>query len=235
MRPSRRRIRSLIGTTNIWNVSLASNSGLLGGAYGSSDFGGSRSPDLVGMVRVDQAWGLFQASVAAHDNHAAYFGGGALAGTEPNGFPATSGVGLAALALSIKNIPTGTGDGLNVQGVYTNGASRYNFQDLMNTSYAMYGGGTGVPGVYQSLGIGGVSDAVFVNGSGMESDHDLRLPWRLHPQLGCVLEHGRLRWLGGCSLQQHGQGLHLGAMVATLCSRPVSLGVTPTSTSPLSV
>jgi hypothetical protein len=57
---------------------------------------------------------------------------------------------------------------LNVQGVYTNGASRYNFQDLMNTSYAMYGGGTGVPGVYQSLGIGGVSDAVFVNGSGME-------------------------------------------------------------------
>jgi hypothetical protein len=37
----------------------------------------------------------------------------------------------------------------------------------MGTSYAMYGG-TGLGGVYQSLGIGGVSDAVFVNGSGME-------------------------------------------------------------------
>jgi hypothetical protein len=155
-------------TTNIWNVSLASNSGLLSGAYGSSDFGGSRAPDIVGMVRVDQAWGLFQASVAAHDNHAGYFGGGAFAGTEPNGFPADKWGWAVALALSIKNIPTGPGDVINVQGVYTNGASRYNFQDLMNTSYAMYGGGTGVPGVYQSLGIGGVSDAVFVNGSGME-------------------------------------------------------------------
>ena len=32
-------------------------------------------PDLVAMLRVDQAWGLFQASFAAHDNHAAYYGG----------------------------------------------------------------------------------------------------------------------------------------------------------------
>ena len=32
------------------------------------------SPDVIGMVRVDQAWGLFQASFAAHDNHAAYYG-----------------------------------------------------------------------------------------------------------------------------------------------------------------
>ena len=34
------------------------------------------------------------------------------------------------LALSIKNIPTGPGDTINVQGVYTNGATRYNIQDL---------------------------------------------------------------------------------------------------------
>ena len=31
------------------------------------------APDLVAMLRVDQAWGLFQASIAAHDNHAAYY------------------------------------------------------------------------------------------------------------------------------------------------------------------
>jgi len=42
--------------------------------YGTNDTAGSRSPDLVGMVRVDQAWGLFQASVAAHENHAGYYG-----------------------------------------------------------------------------------------------------------------------------------------------------------------
>ncbi|TWB87817.1 porin-like protein [Bradyrhizobium macuxiense] len=154
-------------TTSIWNVSLAANAGLLAGTYGASDIGGTRSPDIVGMVRVDQAWGLFQASVAAHDNHAAYYGGGALAGTEPNGYPADKWGWAGQLALSIKNIPTGAGDSINIQGVYTNGASRYNFQDLMATSYAMYGG-TSLPGAYQSLGIGGVSDAVFVNGSGME-------------------------------------------------------------------
>ena len=34
------------------------------------------------------------------------------------------------LALSIKNIPTGAGDTINVQGVYTDGATRYNIQDL---------------------------------------------------------------------------------------------------------
>ena len=34
------------------------------------------------------------------------------------------------LALSIKNIPTGPGDTINIQGVYTNGASRYNINSL---------------------------------------------------------------------------------------------------------
>ena len=32
-------------------------------------------PTWSAMLRVDQAWGLFQASFAAHDNHAAYYGG----------------------------------------------------------------------------------------------------------------------------------------------------------------
>ena len=33
-------------------------------------------------------------------------------------------------ALQIKNIPTGAGDTLNIQAVYTDGATRYNFQSL---------------------------------------------------------------------------------------------------------
>ncbi|MBC9882528.1 porin, partial [Bradyrhizobium sp. INPA01-394B] len=51
------------------NMTGASVGGIIGGSYGSNAIGGSRSPNLVGAVRVDQAWGLFQASVAAHDNH----------------------------------------------------------------------------------------------------------------------------------------------------------------------
>lgn len=149
-------------TTNIWNVSGATAAGLAVGAYGANDIGGSRAPDLVAMLRVDQAWGLFQASVAAHDNHAAYYGA-----DETTGHPGDKWGWAGQLSLSIKNIPTGPGDSINIQGVYTNGASRYNFQDYMATTYAMYGGAS-VAGAYQSVGIGGLSDSVFVTGAGQE-------------------------------------------------------------------
>lgn len=149
-------------TTNIWNVSGATVAGLATGAYGANDFGGTRAPDLIAMVRADQAWGLFQASVAAHNNHAAYYGS-----TELTGHPNDKWGWAAQLALSINNIPSGVGDSINVSGVYTNGASRYNFQQYLSTTYAMYGGAS-LPGAYQSLGIGGVSDSVFVAGAGQE-------------------------------------------------------------------
>ena len=148
--------------TNIWNVSGATPAGLAAGAYGSNNIGGSRAPDLVAMLRVDQAWGLFQASVAAHDNHAGYYGA-----DETTGYAGDKWGWAGQLALSIKNIPTGPGDTINIQGVYTNGASRYNFHDYVATSFAMYGG-TGLAGAYQSVGIGGVSDSVFVTGAGQE-------------------------------------------------------------------
>lgn len=155
--------QSQIYQTNIWNVSGATPAGLAIGAYGANDFGGSRAPDLVAMLRVDQAWGLVQASVAAHENHAAYYGA-----SEVTGHPADKWGWAGQLGLSIKNIPTGPGDTINVSGVYTNGASRYNFHDyLSSTTFARYGA-TGVPGAYQSVGLAGVSDSVFVAGAGQE-------------------------------------------------------------------
>ncbi|WP_407193111.1 porin [Bradyrhizobium sp. STM 3566] len=149
-------------TTNIWNVSGATATGLAAGTYGAGDIGGSRSPDLVAMLRVDQAWGLFQASVAAHDNHAGYYGA-----EETTGHPSDKWGWAGQLALSIKNIPTGAGDTINVQGVYTNGATGYNFQPYAPYTFAMYSG-TGVPGAYQSVGIAGLSDSVFVAGAGQQ-------------------------------------------------------------------
>lgn len=147
---------------NIWNVSGATAANIATGTYGVSDIGGSRAPDLIARIRVDQAWGLFQASFAAHDNHAGYYGA-----SELDGHPGDKWGWAGQLALSIKNLPTGAGDSLNLTGVYTNGASRYNFHDYMSSTLAMYGG-TGVAGAYQSLGIGGASDAVFVAGAGQE-------------------------------------------------------------------
>jgi hypothetical protein len=159
-------------TTAIYNTSGFSNAGFFGGTgaatvYGTNSIGGTVAPDVVGMVRVDQAWGLFQASVAAHDNHTTYYGT-----TEPTGHPSDKWGWAAQLALSIKNIPTGAGDSINITGAYSNGASRYVFQSLVPVSYQMYGS-TGNPLAYQSVGIGGVSDAVFAGtsaatGTGLE-------------------------------------------------------------------
>jgi hypothetical protein len=128
-----------------------------GGLYGTSDYAGTIAPDIVGMIRVDQAWGLLQASVAAHDNHAAYYGG-----TETTGHPDDKWGWAGQLALQIKNVPTGPGDVINVQGVYTDGATRYNIQDLGTQAgaNAIYGG-TSLPGAYQSVGLGTAPDTVF--------------------------------------------------------------------------
>lgn len=149
-------------TTNVWNVSGATAAGLATGAYGANDIGGTRAPDLIARVRVDQAWGLFQASFAAHDNHAAYYGA-----SELTGHPGDKWGWAGQLAVSIKNLPTGAGDSINLTGVYANGASRYVFNDYMTTTYARYGG-TNLAGAYQSLGIAGISDSVFVAGAGQE-------------------------------------------------------------------
>src|SRR6185437_14218734 len=130
------------------------------GSFGASDYAGTIAPDLVATLKVDQAWGTFQASFAAHDNHAAYYGA-----TELTGHPDDRWGWAAQLALAIKNIPTGAGDVINVQGVYTDGATRYNIQDLAgsaggNTIYS----GTSLAGAYQSVGIGVAPDSVFSAG-----------------------------------------------------------------------
>ena len=163
---------------------------------------GTVAPDLVAMLRVDQAWGLFQASVAAHDNHAAYYGVTAIG--EQSGHPDDKWGFAGQLALSIKNIPTGPGDTINVQGVYTDGATRYNIQDLAGAAGAntIYGS-TGVPGNYGSVGIGFAPDTVFALGRFSAAGPDLGLPRWLHPQLESLLEQQHLRCLRRGHVQRH--------------------------------
>jgi len=159
--------QALYYQTNIWNVSGISAGGIVGGAYGVNNYGGMVSPDFIAALRVDQAWGLFQASVAAHDNHVGYYGANEL-----SGHPGDKWGFAGQLALSIKNIPTGPGDTFSIQGVYTNGASRYNAQSLAPIAFSMFGS-SGAAGAYQSVGFAGVSDAVYTgtssaNGTGLE-------------------------------------------------------------------
>ena len=161
------------GQTNLYNASItagglsgftsasAAGAAFIQGIYGTNDWGGTRTPDIVGQVRVDQAWGLAQFSVAAHELHTAYYGT-----TEPTGHPDDKWGFAVQGALSIKNIPTGAGDSINLQAVYTDGATRYNFQSLFPQNIYIYGG-SGI--AYQSLGFAGMADGVFGTGTGIDT------------------------------------------------------------------
>jgi hypothetical protein len=140
------------------------------GTFGASDYGGTVAPDLVAQLRVDQAWGMVQGSVALHDNHAAWYGGIGVnanqGGTEVAGHPNDKWGWAIQGALTIKNIPTGVGDTINVSAVYTDGATRYNIQDLSSAYGAVsIFGGTSNPAAYQSIALNLAPDTVFVTGS----------------------------------------------------------------------
>jgi Porin subfamily len=148
------------GNMNITAGALTPATNILG-PFGTSDIAGTAAPDVVGSLTLDQSWGLVKASVAAHDNHVAYYGA-----NEFTGHPDDKWGFAGQLALSIKNIPTGAGDVINVQGVYTDGATRYNIQDLAGSAgAATIFSGTNVAGAYQSIGFGIAPDTVFSAGT----------------------------------------------------------------------
>ena len=90
---------------------------------------------------------MFQVSAIAHDIHAAYNGT-----TEPTGRPSDKWGWAVQAALSIKNIPTGPGDSINMQAVYADGATHMAFGNISwPTNFSMYSG-TGLAGAYQSVG-----------------------------------------------------------------------------------
>src|SRR5262249_51057288 len=101
-------------------ITAVNGIGLSGNAYA-----GVRAPDVVGNIRVDQAWGLFQISGALHEVNGSYNVLNSLVAALPNvgvpgaapntlseisGHPDTKWGGSVMAALQIKNLPTGLGD-----------------------------------------------------------------------------------------------------------------------------
>ncbi len=79
------------------------------------------SVDVVGNIRLDQAWGLVQFSAAAHQVDGDYYNTANVTQGHPGdkwGFAVTG-------ALQLKNLPTGPGDDIKISGTYTEGALRY--------------------------------------------------------------------------------------------------------------
>ncbi len=133
--------------------------GLSGNAYA-----GTHAPDIVGNIRVDQAWGLFQVSGAAHEVIASYnnlTAGVANSSSEISGHPGDKWGGSAMVALQIKNIPWGAGDDIKIDASYSKG----DIKNVIATSssgapsFAMFGGSGRA---YQSIGFGASTDAVYL-------------------------------------------------------------------------
>ena len=131
-------------------------------AAGTQGYGGTHVPDIVGNIRVDQAWGLFQISGALHEVNAAYNGISGTAGIEPFGHPETKWGGSVMAALQIKNIPTGAGDDFKIDATWSKGDTKQVISTSGGSpSFLMYSG-TGLAGAYQSIGFGATSDATFL-------------------------------------------------------------------------
>jgi Porin subfamily len=160
---------TVFNRTALYNLST----GLGGNGIGTTAYGGFVVPDVVGNIRVDQAWGLFQFSAAAHSVNATYNSlvafnvptGGATAATDSilSGHPESKLGGSVMAALQIKNIPTGASDDIKFDASWAKGDTK----NVISTSgaspsFAMLGGVPGQFGPNNTYGFGATTDGVYL-------------------------------------------------------------------------
>src|SRR5882724_7474139 len=176
---------TVFNRTAVYNLASPLNTSALGavaapsaflGALGTQNnaYAGVHAPDVVGNIRIDQAWGLFQISAAAHEVNGSYNSLGlsglptGIAGpnpfgpSEPSGHPDTKWGGSVMAALQIKNIPTGAGDDFKIDASYAKGDTKNVISTSATSPSFLMFGGSGRPGAYQSLGFGATTDAIYV-------------------------------------------------------------------------
>jgi Porin subfamily len=168
---------SVWNRTAVYNLGIPSAIGANG--TGSNSYAGIHSPDIVGNIRVDQAWGLFQLSAAAHEVSGTYntlaAGGAPNALSEISGHPDSKWGGSVMAALNIKNIPTGPGDDIKFDVSYAKGTTKNVIATSGGSpSFAMFGSsGFG----YQSVGFGATTDGVYMPGAGGTGGIKLTTAW----------------------------------------------------------
>jgi len=160
---------TVFNRTPLYNLSL----GVAPFGLANTVYGGWRAPDLVGNIRLDQAWGLFQISGALHEVDAAYnvlgAGGVPVAGATAltdsilSGHPDTKWGGSVMAALQIKNLPTGAGDDIKFDASWAKGDTKQVISTSgASPSFLMLGGVPGQFGPSNSLAFGPTSDGVYL-------------------------------------------------------------------------
>ena len=138
----------------------------------AGNYGGFQTPDVVGNLRVDQAWGSAQLMAAYHQVNANYYTGSAIS-TPALGHPDDK-AGFAVGAGIKLNAPMiGQGDYLQAQVNYTQGALRYIFQ-TPNSNWNKVDGNT--------IGWGVLSDSVYQGSLGAlnATSQELTTAWNLN-------------------------------------------------------
>jgi len=163
--------------TAVYNLSIPAAIGANG--TGSNAYAGTHAPDIVGRIRVDQAWGLFQLSAAAHEVSGSYntLGAGAVptALSEISGHPETKWGGSVMAALQIKNLPTGPGDDIKLDVSYAKGHTKNVIATSGSSpSFAMFGDSGSA---YQSVGFGATTDGVYFPGAAGTGGIELTTAW----------------------------------------------------------
>jgi hypothetical protein len=116
-------------TSLVDDYTLPTGTSVPQGTLGTGDYAATGIPDVIGALRVDQAWGSAQVAAALHQNRAGNFGnnatgaGGGLVGGGLSS-PADA-YGWAVMAGITVNVPWNKGDKFWVEGTFAQGAGSY--------------------------------------------------------------------------------------------------------------
>jgi hypothetical protein len=142
-----------------WQAALPGSSAA--GAYGVGNFAGNavagdHVPDVVGNLRLDQAWGSLHVAAAAHEVHGNYY----TPTDSATGHPGSTYGYAVTGAFELKNLPTGSGDSLKAEAGFAHGAAKYIFGGTVDTSGAgRFAAASGTNG--GSMAFGYVLDGVY--------------------------------------------------------------------------
>ena len=136
-------------------------------------YGGFQAPDIVGNLRVDQAWGSAQIMGALHQVNASYYTTSVGALLPANGHPDDKLGFVVGAGIKLNAPMIGQGDYLQAQVNYTQGALRYIFQ-TPNSNWGKVNGA--------SEGFGVLSDAVDSGNlaAANASDLELTTAWNIN-------------------------------------------------------
>jgi len=160
---------SAFNRTAVYNLSTP----LSAVGVGGNAYGGVNMPDVVGNIKIDQAWGLFQLSGALHEVDGSYntLAGATLtpadlvastAASQLSGHPDTKYGGSVMAAINIKNIPTGPGDDIKFDATWAKGDTKNVISTSASSpSFLMVGGTRGQFGANQSIAFGATTDGVY--------------------------------------------------------------------------